>query len=158
MANDGQLHHHRTRTGRQYASEGGSFPWSGAVDAEVVEDGGGGWLVAALGDEPDARRRADRECPRAAPMPVPPVDAPSGAVSVQAARGRVGQPEPRGGGRRSLDHAAVGQPPGVRQFPAELDLPGVPDGDVAEPGEVVVARVDDQAGLLVVADGVDAEV
>ena len=36
--------------------------------------------------------------------------------------------------------------------------PGVPDGHVAGPEEVVVIVVDDQAGLLVVADGVNAEV
>src|SRR6185437_4247182 len=41
---------------------------------------------------------------------------------------------------------------------AELDLPRVPDGDLAQPGEVVVVGVDDQAGLFVVAYGVDAEV
>ena len=47
----------------------------------------------------------------------------------------------------------LGRPLGAgHELTAELGLPGVPDRDRGQPGEVVVVQVRDQAGLLVVAD------
>ena len=101
-----------------------------------------------------------REGPDPAPRPVPAVAAGGGPELVLAV-GRVdpvleAQPGHR---RRGADgHAAVGGAVGEGHLLAELGLAGVPDGHVGEAQEVVVVQVDGQAGLLVVADVVGAEV
>ncbi|WP_252973924.1 hypothetical protein [Janibacter melonis] len=71
---------------------------------------------------------------------------------------RQAQPHRRGGGP---DESTAVRRPAVGSrgdLTTELRLPGVPDRDGAEPGEVVVGGVRDEARLLVVADLVGAEV
>ena len=98
--------------------------------------------------------------PDPAPGPVPAVAAGGGPELVLAV-GRVdpvAEPQPGHRGRGADGHAAVGGAVGERHLLAELGLAGVPDGHVGEAQEVVVVQVGDQAGLLVVADVVGAEV
>src|SRR5918997_1061568 len=70
----------------------------------------------------------------------------------------VREPEPGRCLRRADEHAAEGGRVGERHLLAELGLPGIPDGDVAEPRPLVVVHVGDETALLVVADRVLAEV
>src|SRR5918997_534881 len=135
------------------------------VDPEVVEHarrGGGARVVPVLAvrDQADPGRFARRQGPGAAPDKVFSVAAGRGPELVLAV-GRidaVGKPEPGGAGRWTHEHAAVGAPAGVGHLLAELRLAGVPDRDVREPDELVVAQVGDEPALLVVADVLHPEV
>src|SRR5690606_28567993 len=114
----------------------------------------------ALRDQSDAWRLAGLERPDGTPGPGLAVVAASRAVEVLALGVHmVRDPEPGAVlSRPADDRPAEGQPVGLGHLAAELDLTRVVDGDLAEPGEVIVAAVDDQACLLEVLVAADVEI